>query len=247
MSRIRAKNRARREFPAGLYERYIKRILDVSLSLVGMTLFCWLYLLLALAVKAEDPKGPVLFRQERLGRYGQRYWMYKFRSMRVGAEHTGSGVYSGKGDPRVTKVGRILRATSLDELPQLWNVVRGDMSLIGFRSPLTYHPWPWEEYTPEQRKMFSVRPGITGWAQVNGRKTVEWNRRIELNVWYAQHVTFLLDVKILFLTVWKVLASRDNLNEGATVGEGKAAGDHAQTNVHHQSAGAGRDRGTGGR
>ncbi|WP_130870924.1 sugar transferase [Intestinimonas massiliensis (ex Afouda et al. 2020)] len=246
MNRIRAKNRARRELPAGLYKRYIKRILDVSLSLVGMTLFCWLYLLLALAVKAEDPKGPVLFRQERLGRYGQRYWMYKFRSMRVGAEHTGSGVYSGKGDPRVTKVGRILRATSLDELPQLWNVVRGDMSLIGFRSPLTYHPWPWEAYTPEQRKMFSVRPGITGWAQVNGRKTVEWNRRIELNVWYAQHVTFLLDVKILFLTVWKVLASRDNLNEGATVGEGKAAGDHAQTNVHHQSAGAGRDRGTGG-
>lgn len=242
MSRILPAEGARREIPAGPYEKYVKRILDVSLSLVGMTLFCWLYLLLALAVKLEDPKGPVLFRQERLGRYGQRYWMYKFRSMRVGAEHTGSGVYSGKGDPRVTRVGRVLRATSLDELPQLWNVLRGDMSLIGFRSPLTYHPWPWEEYTQEQRKMFSVRPGITGWAQVNGRKTVEWNRRIELNVWYAQHVTFLLDVKILFLTVWKVLASRDNLNEGATVGADKGAQSHAQADVHNQPAGAGRDR-----
>ena len=242
MNRTMQTEGACRKIPAGPYEKYVKRVLDVFLSFTGMALFCWLYLLLALAVKMEDPQGPVLFRQERLGRYGQRYWMYKFRSMRVGAEHTGSGVYSGKGDPRVTRVGRILRATSLDELPQLWNVLRGDMSLIGFRSPLTYHPWPWEEYTAEQRKMFSVRPGITGWAQVNGRKTVEWNRRIELNIWYAQHVSFRLDVKILFLTVWKVLARQDNLNEGTTVGTAEGAKKHAQADVHNQPAGAGRDR-----
>lgn len=117
----------------------------------------------------------------------------------------------------VTKVGKFIRATSIDELPQLVNVLKGDMALIGFRSPLTYHPWPWSEYTEEQKKMFNVRPGITGWAQVNGRKTVEWNKRIELNGWYAEHVSFWLDVKILFMTVFKVLTNADNENVGETV------------------------------
>mgnify|MGYP000332167311 CR=1 FL=1 len=109
--------------------------------------------------------------------------MLKFRSMCVGAEHKGSGVYSGKGDTRVTKVGKIIRATSLDELPQLINVLRGDMSLIGPRPPLTYHPWPIEEYTKEQLHMFDVRPGFSGWAQIHGRKDVEGNHRIDLNGW----------------------------------------------------------------
>ena len=228
--------------PDGLYESFVKRLLDVLLALIGMTFFCWLYLLLALAIKLEDPKDPIIFRQERLGRYGKRYWMYKFRSMQVGAEQMGSGVYSTRGDSRVTRVGRVLRATSLDELPQLWNVVRGDMSLIGFRPPLTYHPWTWEEYTPEQRKMFAVRPGITGWAQVNGRKTVEWSRRIELNVWYAEHITFALDLKILFLTVGKVLLNRDNLNQSATAAKEQGAHCYAQADVHNQPAGVGQDR-----
>jgi sugar transferase EpsL len=173
-------------------------------------------LLIAIAIKIDDPKGPVIFKQERLGKNGKVYWIYKFRSMRVGAEHTGSGVYSDGKDPRVTRVGRILRATSLDEIPQLWNMVKGDLSLVGFRSPLTYHPWKWEEYTEEQRKMFALKPGITGWAQVNGRKTVEWNHRIELNVWYAENVSFLLDLKILFMTVIKVLGNADNANVGET-------------------------------
>lgn len=243
MSRIRTGSG---KGPTSLYAGPVKRCLDVVLSLTGLALFFWLYLLLAAAVKAEDPKGPVIFRQERLGRYGKRYWMYKFRSMKVGAEHTGSGVYSEKGDPRVTRVGRILRATSLDELPQLWNVLKGDMSLIGFRSPLTYHPWPWEAYSAEQRRMFDVRPGITGWAQVNGRKTVEWERRIQLNVWYADHVSFLLDVKILFLTAWKVLAGRDNLNTGATVTAGGEETDNAETYVYHEPAGTGSNCRNGG-
>ena len=141
--------------------------------------------------------------------------MYKFRSMCVGAEK--GGVYSDNKDSRVTKVGKFIRATSIDELPQLVNILKGDMALIGFRSPLTYHPWPWSEYTEEQKKMFNVRPGITGWAQVNGRKTVEWNKRIELNGWYAEHVSFWLDVKILFMTVFKVLTNADNENVGETV------------------------------
>ena len=146
---------------------------------------------------------------------GKVYKMYKFRSMCVGAEK--GGVYSDNKDSRVTKVGKFIRATSIDELPQLVNVLKGDMALIGFRSPLTYHPWPWSEYTEEQKKMFNVRPGITGWAQVNGRKTVEWNKRIELNGWYAEHVSFWLDVKILFMTVFKVLTNADNENVGETV------------------------------
>lgn len=200
-----------------IYCRYVKGTLDRMAALIGIVCFWWLYLIIAAAMKIEDPKGPVIFKQERLGKHGKVYWMYKFRSMKVGAEHTGSGVYSDSHDARVTKVGRFLRATSLDEIPQLWNILKGDISLIGFRSPLTYHPWPWEEYTEEQRKMFELKPGITGWAQVNGRRTVEWHQRIEYNVWYAEHVSFLLDLKILFMTVFKVLSSADNENLGETV------------------------------
>ena len=170
-----------------LYRSFFKRVFDLFLSLFALLLLCPILILLALLVKL-DSKGPILFKQERIGRNGRVFKILKYRSMVVNAEHTGSGVYSGKGDARVTRVGRFIRATSLDELPQLFNVLRGDMALIGPRPPLTYHPWPIEEYTDEQRRMFDVRPGITGWAQVNGRKEVEWHRRIELNVWYVDHV-----------------------------------------------------------
>lgn len=137
--------------------------------------------------------------------------------MCMGAEHTGSGVYSGKNDFRVTRVGKFIRATSIDELPQLFNILRGDMSLIGPRPPLTYHPWTIDKYTDEQLHMFDVRPGITGWAQVNGRKGVEWNKRIELNVWYVRNLSFVLDLKIFFLTFVKVLKNEDNENVEKTV------------------------------
>ena len=123
--------------------------------------------------------------------------------MCVGAEKTGSRVYSGKNDTRVTRVGKFLRNTSLDEITQLFNVLSGSMSIVGPRPPLTYHPWPLEKYTKEQLRMFDVRPGITGWAQVHGRKNTEWNHRIELNVWYADHISFWLDIKIICMTVWK--------------------------------------------
>ena len=118
---------------------------------------------------------------------------------------------------RVTKVGKIIRATSIDELPQLFNILKGDMSFIGPRPPLTYHPWDISEYTKEQLHMFDVRPGITGWAQVNGRKDVEWHKRIEFNCWYVDHMSFWLDIKILFTTVIKVLKNEDNVNVGATL------------------------------
>ena len=199
------------------YCRYIKGTIDTIIAAAGILLFWWVYVLIAIAIKIEDPKGPVIFAQERLGKDGKVYLMYKFRSMKVGAEHTGSGVYSDDTDERVTKVGRFLRSTSLDELPQLWNVLKGESSMIGFRSPLTYHPWTWDKYTEEQKKMFSMKPGITGWAQVNGRRTVEWNKRIEYNIWYAENVSLLLDLKIVWMTIFKVLSRVDNENLGETV------------------------------
>ena len=199
-----------------MYRRYGKRALDFLIGMGVLIVLSPLMLLIALAIYAEDP-GPVLFRQKRLGLHGEVFTMLKFRSMKVNSEHTGSGVYSEKGDPRVTKVGRILRATSADELIQAVHLVSGKMSLIGPRPPLTYHPWPLEQYTEEQLHMFDVRPGITGWAQVNGRKAVEWNRRIELNVWYSRNVSLKLDVKIFFMTIFKVLRNADNVNIGATV------------------------------
>lgn len=198
-----------------MYKKFGKRILDMAISVPALALLSPLMLATAASIKLTSP-GPVLFKQQRLGLNGKEFTMYKFRSMSVGAEHTGSGVYSESGDPRVTKVGRIIRATSIDELPQLINIIRGDMAIVGPRPPLTYHPWPLEQYTEKQRHMFDVRPGITGWAQVNGRKTVEWNRRIELNNYYVDHCSLLFDIKILFLTVAKVLRNDDNENVGTT-------------------------------
>ena len=197
-----------------IYKRVIKRGLDFVLALIGVIIVAIPMGMVAIAIKIES-KGPVIFKQDRIGYKGKVYKMYKFRSMCVGAEK--GGVYSDKSDSRVTRIGKFIRATSIDELPQLINVLKGDMALIGFRSSLTYHPWPWDEYTEEQKKMFNVRPGITGWAQVNGRKTVEWHNRIALNVWYAENVSFLLDLKILFMTVFKVLINADNENIGETI------------------------------
>ncbi len=199
-----------------MYKCFFKRLLDIVLALVALLLAWPFMLLIALAVKL-DSRGPVIFKQKRLGMGGKEFWFYKFRSMTVNAEHTGSGVYSGKGDARVTRVGRFIRALSLDELPQLLNILKGDMSCIGPRPPLTYHPWPIEDYTAEQLRMFEVRPGVSGWAQINGRKDVEWHKRIELNVWYVDHCSFLLDMKIFFMTIFKVLAVSDNENTGETV------------------------------
>lgn len=199
-----------------MYRQFGKRTIDCILSALALVLLSPLLLIVAIAVKL-DSKGPILFKQKRLGLHGKEFFILKFRSMTVNAEHTGSGVYSDENDPRVTRVGKFIRATSIDELPQLVNILRGDMAIVGPRPPLTYHPWPIDQYTEEQMEMFSVRPGITGWAQVHGRKTVEWHERIRLNVWYTQHVSFRLDVKILFMTVFKVLRNDDNVNVGTTV------------------------------
>lgn len=199
-----------------MYKHFLKPLCDKLLALVLLVPLAIPMLIIAILIRMES-EGPALFKQKRLGKGGKEFHIYKFRSMKQNAETTGTGVYSEKGDPRVTKIGRIIRATSLDELPQLLNILKGEMSWIGPRPPLTYHPWPVEQYTPEQFRMFEVAPGISGWAQVNGRKAVEWNRRIEMNVWYVDHVSPWLDIKIAFMTVFKVLCNADNENAGATV------------------------------
>lgn len=205
-----------------MYRHFFKRLIDIIISSIGLICASWLMLIVAICIKIESP-GEIIFKQQRIGKNGKVFNIYKFRSMCKGAEKTGSGVYSDKNDSRVTKVGKILRATSIDEIPQLVNILKGDMSLIGPRPPLTYHPWPYEEYSEHQKKMFNVRPGVTGWAQVHGRKQVEWHKRIELNVWYVENESFLLDLKILFMTVFKVFTNADNENVGATLQKEESA------------------------
>jgi len=197
-----------------MYKNIFKRCFDIVFAFILTVILAPVMLLISVAIKL-DSRGPVVFKQKRLGRNAKEFYIYKFRTMVIDAE-TG-GVYSDNNDPRVTKVGNFLRKTSLDEILQTINILKGDMSFIGPRPPLTYHPWPIDEYTDEQRRMFNVRPGITGWAQVNGRKAVEWNRRIELNVWYIDNLSLALDIKILFMTFYKVIRNSDNENVGETV------------------------------
>lgn len=194
---------------------YFKRFCDVVVSGIALAVLSPFLLITAVLIKLES-RGPVIFKQDRLGVHGVSFKIYKFRSMCVGAERQGTGVYSFKGDKRVTRVGRIIRATSIDELPQLFNILKGDMSLIGPRPALTYHPWQYEQYTEHQKRMFDVRPGMTGWAQVHGRKEVPWPERIELNVYYVEHLSLWLDVRIFFLTLFKVFMMADNNNVGKT-------------------------------
>lgn len=194
---------------------YFKRFCDVVVSIVALLILSPFLLITAILIKLES-RGPVIFKQERIGAHGVPFKIYKFRSMCVGAEKLGTGVYSFKGDNRITRVGRVIRATSIDELPQLINILKGDMSLIGPRPALTYHPWSYDQYTEHQKKMFDVRPGVTGWAQVNGRKEVPWPERIELNIYYVEHISFALDIKIFFMTIFKVFTMADNNNVSKT-------------------------------
>lgn len=189
--------------------KYAKRPLDFLFALGGLIIFFPFFLPIAIWIKL-DSKGPVIFQQDRLGLNGKVFKINKLRTMSVGTEI--DGVYEKDGDSRVTKIGRYLRKTSVDELPQLWNILKGDMSLIGPRPPLTYHPWTYEEYTNEQKKMFNVRPGVTGWAQINGRKNVPWPQRIEMNIEYVDNLSFKFDVKIFFKTILKVVRMEDNVN-----------------------------------
>ena len=174
----------------------LNRALDVASAAAGLVLTSPLLAATAIAIKLEDG-GPVLYRQTRVGRDGEDFELLKLRTMVVGAETKGAGFAVDRGDSRITRVGRLLRRTSVDELPQLWNVLRGDMSLIGPRPTLRYQV---DTYTDRQRQRLAVRPGLTGWAQVNGRATLPWEERIELDVWYVEHRSPRVDLKILLRT-----------------------------------------------
>jgi lipopolysaccharide/colanic/teichoic acid biosynthesis glycosyltransferase len=174
----------------------VNRAADVALAGGALLVSSPLLALAALAIKLED-RGPVLYRQTRVGRDGSDFELLKLRTMVVGAETMGAGLGVNRGDARITRTGKILRRLSLDELPQLWNVVRGEMSVIGPRPTLRYQV---EQYDERQRHRLDVKPGITGWAQVNGRATLPWAERIELDVWYVEHRSPLLDLRILART-----------------------------------------------
>ena len=174
----------------------MNRAADVAIAGGALLLASPLLALAALAVKLEDG-GPVLYRQTRVGKEGADFELLKLRTMVVGAETMGAGLAVNRGDSRITRAGRLLRKLSLDELPQLWNVVRGEMSVIGPRPTLRYQV---EQYDERQRRRLDVRPGITGWAQVNGRAALPWADRIELDVWYVEHRSPLVDLRILART-----------------------------------------------
>ncbi|MDD2457663.1 MAG: sugar transferase [Eubacteriales bacterium] len=194
----------------------VKRYLDILFSILVLIVLSPVYLLTSLAIKLESP-GPVIFKQERLGLNGRVFKVFKFRSMVTGAEKMGSGQYSFKGDPRVTKVGHLIRLTSIDELPQLFNILLGDMSWIGPRPPLVYHPCRYEDYSEQDKRRFTVRPGITGWAQINGRKEIDWKKRIAYDLEYVDRVSWRFDLKIALTTVGKLLTMSDNVNIDKTV------------------------------
>ncbi|MFN2628016.1 MAG: sugar transferase [Gaiellaceae bacterium] len=171
-------------------------MLDVTIAGLGLAVTTPLFGISALAIKLEDG-GPVLYRQTRVGKGGADFELLKLRTMVVGAETKGAGYAVDRGDARITRVGRALRRLSLDELPQLWNVLRGDMSLIGPRPTLRYQV---ERYDERQRRRLDVKPGITGWAQIHGRAALPWDERIELDLWYVDHRSPTTDLLILLRT-----------------------------------------------
>ena len=191
----------------------IKRAIDIVGGAAGLALAAPILALAACAIKLEDG-GPILFRQERLGRGERRFEILKLRTMTVDAEKLRSDGVVEAGDPRITRVGEFLRRTAVDELPQLWHVLRGDMSLVGPRPVPTAHL---ERYDERQRRRLEVRPGLTGWAQIHGRASLPWPERLELDVWYVEHQSLELDARILARTAG-VLLRRDFVYRGEAGG-----------------------------
>jgi len=182
----------------------IRRAIDIVVAATALLLTAPLLLICAVAIKLDSP-GPVFYSQLRVGKDGRTFWLLKLRTMVEGAERIGAGLRVEEGDPRITRVGRILRRTSLDELPNLINVLRGEMTLIGPRPTI---PEQVVQYTPRQRLRLTVKPGITGWAQVNGRASLPWSERIELDLYYIEHRSLALDLEILWRTVAMVMAGK---------------------------------------
>ena len=210
----------------------IRRVVDAIISLIALIVLSPVLLIIAIAIRL-DSKGGVVFKQLRIGKDGKPYYMYKFRTMVPNAQNMGTGVYSFKGDPRITKVGHFLRKTSLDELLQLWNVVKGDMALVGPRSPVVGHFPEYETLSPAYKRRFSVLPGITGLAQVTGRNELLWDEKVKYDNIYIDKVQKfgpLYDIKILFLTVLRVFSMSDvsetqeNMEKNEAMKSGQTAG-----------------------
>jgi lipopolysaccharide/colanic/teichoic acid biosynthesis glycosyltransferase len=191
----------------------IKRALDLLIALPAAILAAPLVALFALLIRLESPGHPI-YRQTRVGRNGEEFWIYKLRTMVSGAEFIGAGLALQEGDERITRMGSLLRRYSLDELPNLWNVVRGEMSIVGPRPTI---PVQVSQYTERQKGRLAVKPGITGWAQVNGRAALPWSDRIELDLWYVEHQSLALDLRILARTV-RLVGTGQGLYKGEAGG-----------------------------
>lgn len=197
---------------------FIKRIVDILISTIALVVLSPIFLFIFFIIKIEDPKVSAFYTQERLGKNGKVFKMYKFRTMKPNSENIRKVIFD-KGEyvsekDFVTKSGSILRKLSLDEIPQLVNILKGDMSLIGPRPTLTYHPYKYEDYPERYKKRFSILPGITGYAQVNGRNNLSWNERLELDIEYVDKYSLVLDIKIFFTTILKVFKKEGVYKEG---------------------------------
>jgi lipopolysaccharide/colanic/teichoic acid biosynthesis glycosyltransferase len=192
---------------------FVKRVLDLAIAGVGSILTAPIVGVLALLIRIESPGHPV-YTQTRIGQHGRPFTIYKLRTMVSGAEYTGAGLAIQEGDDRITRLGSFLRRYSLDELPNLWNVVRGEMSIVGPRPTI---PVQVEQYSERERGRLAVKPGITGWAQINGRASLPWSERIEFDLWYVEHQSLRLDLSILARTIGLVLSGH-GLYKGETGG-----------------------------
>ncbi len=195
-----------------MYNQFIKRILDIVISFAALVFLSPLFLIVVVLVRKKLGK-PAIFKQERPGLHGEIFTLYKFRSMTNQINQNGELLPD---EVRLTKFGKMLRATSLDELPELWNILKGEMSLVGPR-PLLVKYLPL--YSKEQKRRHDVRPGLTGWAQVNGRNSISWNEKFKLDVWYVEHYCFFIDLKIIFMTIKKVFSQDDINQEGQATAE----------------------------
>lgn len=204
-----------------IINNFIKRVIDIVASLLGLIILSPIFIILIIAVKS-DSKGPVLFKQGRLKKDGKVFTMLKFRSMKENAEFEGTGLFNFENDPRITKVGSFLRKSSLDEIPQLINILRGDMSIVGPRPCVTYELGNYEDLTDRYKRRFLVKPGLTGLAQVTGRNDNDWDEKVTLDNLYIDKYNkygILLDVKIIVMTIFAVCKS-ENITENEDELEG---------------------------
>jgi len=199
------------EFSIG---RCAKRLLDIALSLGGLVLLAVPFCAIAFVIRC-DSEGPIFFRQERVGKGGRLFRVWKFRTMKPGVAEQGLGRHVSPDETCVTRVGRLLREWGLDELPQLANVLKGDMSLVGPRPVLPRHV---ARFDSHQRLRLAMKPGITGWALINGRNRLSWKQRVELDIWYIERWSFWLDIRILIATVWIVLVRREGVYGEGDIG-----------------------------